>query len=71
MFRHLTSLNKTFIPYQKKECHDLKDKNDMTLINKSQVLFGQAQSYTFWHVENLNMSSINYLHSGKRKYWIM
>ncbi|KAK4006949.1 hypothetical protein OUZ56_012103 [Daphnia magna] len=53
------------------ECHDLKDKNDMTLINKSQVLFGQAQSYTFWHVENLNMSSINYLHSGKRKYWII
>ncbi|KAK4006265.1 hypothetical protein OUZ56_011421 [Daphnia magna] len=40
-------------------------------INTCQLLLGHAMSYTGWHVENFNLPSINYHHSGKPKYWVV
>ncbi|KAK4017309.1 hypothetical protein OUZ56_032256 [Daphnia magna] len=45
--------------------------NKMNGINTCQLLLGHAMSYTGWHVENVNLPSINYHHSGKPKYWVV
>ncbi|XP_045024637.1 lysine-specific demethylase 4E-like [Daphnia magna] len=45
--------------------------NKMPGINTCQLLLGHAMSYTGWHVENVNLPSINYHHSGKPKYWVV
>ncbi|XP_032785720.1 lysine-specific demethylase 4E-like [Daphnia magna] len=44
--------------------------NKMPGINTCQLLLGHAMSYTGWHVENVNLPSVNYHHSGKPKYWV-
>lgn len=33
------------------------------------IYIGTWKSYFSWHQENLNLSSINYLHEGKSKFW--
>jgi hypothetical protein len=43
----------------------------MSGVNSPQLLIGLAQCYTGIHVENLNLASVNFLHDGKPKYWIM
>jgi jumonji domain-containing protein 2 len=40
-------------------------------VNAPQLLIGGAQSYTALHVDNLNLASVNFLHDGKAKYWIV
>ncbi|KZR97609.1 Uncharacterized protein APZ42_007414, partial [Daphnia magna] len=68
---HLTPLNKTFLPFLKEEFHDMHNPdNKMPGINTCQLLLGHAMSYTGWHVENVNLPSVNYHHSGKPKYWV-
>ena len=43
----------------------------MSGINTPHIMLGQAGSMTGWHVEDLNFFSVNYLHSGAPKYWVV
>ena len=38
-------------------------------INAPYVYFGSLRSIFAWHVEDLNLASLNYHHGGKAKYW--
>jgi hypothetical protein len=58
------SLRETITPFLKKVVA-------IPGVNTTQLMFGEVQSFTCWHVEDENLLSINYLHSGKHKYWIM
>ncbi|KAI9558517.1 hypothetical protein GHT06_015305 [Daphnia sinensis] len=68
----LTPLNKTFTPFLKEQFRDLHNPDNMMPgINTCQLLLGHAMSFTGWHTENVNLPSINCLHSGKPKYWVV
>ena len=41
----------------------------MSGINSPYLYFGSFRSIFAWHVEDFNMSSINFQHHGKPKYW--
>lgn len=43
----------------------------MTLdgINNPYLYYGSFRTMFAWHVEDLNLASINYQHGGKPKYW--
>ena len=43
----------------------------MSGINTPHIMLGQAGSMTGWHVEDLNFFSVNYLHSGLPKDWVV
>lgn len=64
--RHLGNLDKSFTPHLKNPAS-----KKMDGVNAPQLLIGGAQSYTALHVENLNLASVNFLHDGKAKYWIV
>lgn len=38
-------------------------------INNPYLYFGSFRTMFAWHVEDLNLASINYQHGGKPKYW--
>jgi hypothetical protein len=43
----------------------------MSGINTPHIMLGQAGTMKGFHVEDLNLFSVNYLHSGAPKYWIV
>jgi hypothetical protein len=43
----------------------------MPEIDKVELFIGEAGSLTGWHIEDLNFASVNYLQSGKPKFWVV
>ena len=44
-------------------------KQPLAGINTAYCYFGSWKSFFCWHIEDMNLSAINFLHSGKPKYW--
>ena len=40
-------------------------------IDKVELFIGEAGTLTGWHVEDLYFASVNYLQSGKPKFWVV
>lgn len=40
-------------------------------VNTVHTMIGQSGSLTGWHVEDLNIASVNYLREGAPKYWVV
>lgn len=65
MLRHLTPLNKSFLPFLKEEFRNLHNPETMMpRFNTCRLLLGHAMCFTGWHTENVNFPSIIYLYSG-------
>ena len=50
---------------------DPSQKLNMPGIDKVELFIGEAGSLTGWHIEDLNFVSVNYLQSGKPKFWVV
>ncbi|EFX69106.1 hypothetical protein DAPPUDRAFT_113955 [Daphnia pulex] len=42
----------------------------MPRIDTVELFIGEAGGLTGWHAEDLNFGSVNYLQSGKPKFWV-
>jgi hypothetical protein len=76
--RVISRLRKTFLPYlDEEQVGDGESVEDqcrgpaMSGINTPHIMIGQAGSMTGFHVEDFNFCSVNYLHYGAPKHWIM
>jgi JmjC domain, hydroxylase len=47
------------------------EKLNMPGIDNVELFIGEAGSLTGWHEEDLNFASVNYLVSGKPKFWVV
>jgi hypothetical protein len=47
------------------------EKLNLPGIDKVDLFIGEVGSLTGWHVEDLNFASVNYLQSGKPKFWVV
>ena len=65
--RCLRTLDRTYAKY----LIDPSKKLDIPGIDKVELFIGEAGSLTGWHVKDLNFASVNYLQSGKPKFWVV
>ena len=65
--RCLRTLDLTYAKY----LIDPSQKLNMPEIDKVELFIGEAGSLTGWHIEDLNFASVNYLQSGKPKFWVV
>ncbi len=78
IFRAIHRLQRSFLPVMKDdfvvETKDVVHPNKCIKIpgmTTPFIMCGQADSATACHVEDLELFSVNYLHSGAEKHWIM
>ena len=76
--RALRELSKTFMNITNRS-HIVKTKDSsrpeqckkLPGINTPFIMLGRTGSGTAWHIEDMKFFSVNYLHDGEPKYWVM